>query len=248
MPSTSRASDPSKAFTVKITKQHEAVTTKLNTEEQSKTDTDFQSASMLHDPKLTPGLTSDEINKILKRQPSICLISLKQKPPETSTAVTKISDHHKEKMHNQTPEHESKLPARAVKRQPLDEAKPAEDSAKCYKFKIAQHKLKWKYRCKYYFKYAVKECNRKFKSVCEWNTHHKTKHNDVIYTCSVCSKVLHTPSSIKDHKYTHNCKPHICSRCNQGFLSPSHLTQHKHTHHRQCLYMCFAVDCSNSYK
>ena len=71
--STSRASDPSKACTVKITKQHEAVTTKPNREEQSKTDTDFQSASVLHDPKLTPGLTSDEINKILKGQPSICL-------------------------------------------------------------------------------------------------------------------------------------------------------------------------------
>ena len=146
------------------------------------------------------------------------------------------------------PEHECKLPARAVKRQPPDEAKPAKDSAKHYKFKIAQHKLKWKYRCKYYFKCTVKECNHKFKSVHEWNTHHKTKHSDVKYTCSVCSKVLHTPSSIKDHKYMHNHKPHICSRCNQGFLSPSHLTQHKHTHCRQCLYTCFTADCSNSYK
>ena len=71
VPSTSRASDPSKACTVKITKRHEAVTTKLNRKEQSKTDTDFQSASMLHDPKLTPKLTSDEINNILKRQPRI---------------------------------------------------------------------------------------------------------------------------------------------------------------------------------
>ena len=84
--------------------------------------------------------------------------------------------------------------------------------------------------------------------MCEWNTHHKTKHSDVKYTCSVCSKVLHTPSSIKDHKYMHNRKQHICSRCNQGFLSPSCLTQHKHTHQRQRLYMCFTVDCSNSYK
>ena len=47
VPSTSRASDTSKACTVKITKQHEAVTTKPNREEQSKTDTDFQSASVL---------------------------------------------------------------------------------------------------------------------------------------------------------------------------------------------------------
>ena len=38
------------------------------------------------------------------------------------------------------------------------------------------------------------------------------------------------------------------TRCNQGFLSPSRLTQHKHTHCRQCLYTCFAKDCSNSYK
>ena len=120
---------------------------------------------MLHDSKLTPGLTSDEINKILKRQPSICLISSKQKPSETSTAVAKISDHCKEKRHNQMPEHERKLPARVVKRQPLDEVKPAKDSAKHYKFKIAQHKLKQKYRRKYYFKCAVKECNRKIKSV-----------------------------------------------------------------------------------
>ena len=77
VPSTSRASDPSKAYTVKITKQHKAVTTKPNREEQSKTDTDFQSLSVLHDPKLTPGLTSDEINKILKTQSSICLTSSK---------------------------------------------------------------------------------------------------------------------------------------------------------------------------
>ena len=132
MPSTSRASDPSKACTVKITKQHEAVTTKPNREELSKTDTDFQSASMLHDPKLTPGLISDEINKILKRQPKICLLLSRQKPHETSTAVAKISDHHKEKRHNKMPE--CKLPARAVKRQPPDEAMPAKDSAKCYKF------------------------------------------------------------------------------------------------------------------
>ena len=122
---------------------------------------------MLHDSKLTPGLTSDEINKILKRQPSICLISSKQKPSETSTAVAKISDHCKEKRHNQMPEHECKLPARVVKRQPLDEVKPAKDSAKCYKFKIAQHKLKQKYRHKYYFECAVKECNHKIKSVCK---------------------------------------------------------------------------------
>ena len=143
---------------------------------------------------------------------------------------------------------ECNLPARAVKGQPPDEVTPAKDSAKHYKFEIAQHKLKWKTRCKYYFKCTVKECNHKFKSVHERNTHHKTKHSDVKYTCSVCSKVLHTPSSIKDHKYTHNCKQHICSRCNQGFLSPSHLTQHKHTHQRQCLYTCFTADCSNSHK
>ena len=189
---------------------------------------------------------SDEIDKVLKRQPRICLLSSKQKPPETSTAVAKISDHCKEKRHNQMPE--CKLPARAVKRQPPDEVTPAKDSAKRYKFKIAQDKLKRKYRCKYYFKCAIKECNRKFKSVREWNTHHKTKHSDVKYTCSVCSKVLHTPSSIKDHKYMHNHKQYICSRCNQGFLSPSYLTQHKHTHQKQRLYMCFAADCSNSYK
>ena len=41
MPSTSRASDPSKACTVKITKQHEAVATKPSRDEQSKTDTDL---------------------------------------------------------------------------------------------------------------------------------------------------------------------------------------------------------------
>ena len=146
------------------------------------------------------------------------------------------------------PEHEGKQPARAVKRQPLDEAKPAKDSAKCYKFKIAQHKLRRKYRRKYYFKCAVQECDHKFKSVCEWNTHHKAKNSDVKYTCSVCSKVLHTPGSIGDHKYMHNHKTHICSRCNQGFLSPSHLTQHKHTHCRQCLCMCFSADCLNSFK
>ena len=94
----------------------------------------------------------------------------------------------------------------------------------------------------------MKECNCKFKSVCEWNTHCKTKHSDVKYTCSVCSKVLHTCSSIEDHKYMHNCKPHICNRCNQGFLSPSHLIQHKHTHRGQHLYTYFAADCSTSYK
>ena len=72
------------------------------------------------DPKLNPGLTSDEINKILKRQPSICLISLKQKPSETSTAITKTGDHRKEKRHNQMPKPECKLPEKVVKRQPPD--------------------------------------------------------------------------------------------------------------------------------
>ena len=165
VPSTSRASDPSKACTVKITKWHKAVTTKPNREEQPKTDTDSQSASVLPDLKLTPELTSDEINKILKGQPSICLLSSKQKPSETNTAIAKTSDCCIEKRHNQMPEPERKLPARAVKRQPPNESKSTKDSAKRYKFKIDQHKLKRKYRHKYYFKCAMKECNCKFESV-----------------------------------------------------------------------------------
>ena len=98
--------------------------------------------------------------------------------------------------------------------------------AKRFKFKISQHILKRKYKRKYYFKCAVKNCTCKFRSVKEWNSHHQNKHSDVKYNCTICGKILNIPCSIKDHKYTNNSKLHICGRHNKGLLSASRLSLH----------------------
>ena len=115
----------------------------------------------------------------------------------------------------------------------------SKDNAKHFKFCISQHILKRKYKCKYYFKCVVKSHERTFKiqikSVREWNKHHKTKHSDIKYTCSMCNKILNIPCSIKDHKYTHNQKPHICGQCNTGFLSASQLSLHMQTLIFRCI-------------
>ena len=193
--------------------------------------------------KTVPRLTTDEIAKILKRQPRICFTSLTVKPNKPDTGMV-ATDQYNYILNSQpkvciTPckvpsptntDKKQKSTKRGVKRRLTADVVPSKDSAKHFKFQISQHILKRKYKRKYYFKCAVQECDQKFKSLHEWNKHHKTKHNDVEYTCSTCNKVLHTPCSVKDHKCTHNCRPYICGRCNQGFLSPGHLSLHKYIH------------------
>ena len=264
VPSTSSASGTAQTGIIITAEVHSTGTTKMDTEGWPSADildhttdtidnTDHQDTSMSLDLKTVPGLTSNEITKIVKRQPRKFLTSSTVKPnkPDTRTVAT---DQCKNKLNSQskvTPtntDKKQKAIKRGVKRRSTADVVPSKDSANCFKYQISQHILKRKYKCKYYFKCAVQDCDWKLKSVSEWNKHHKTKHSDVKYVCSTCNKMLHTPCSVKDHKYTHNHRPHICGRCNQGFLSPGHLNQHKHIHHRQCLYSCFAADCTNTYK
>ena len=265
VPSTSSASGTAQTGIIITAEVHSTGTTKTDTEGPSadildqtnitdtNDNTDCQDTSVSLNLKTVPGLTTDEIAKVLKRQPRICLTSSTVKPNKPDTRMV-ATDQYKNKLNSQpkvTPtntDKKQKLTKRGVKRRLMADVVPFKDSAKCFKFQILQHILKRKYKCKYYFKCAVQECYQKFKSVCEWNKHHKTKHSDVKYMCSTFNKVLHTPCSVKDHKYTHSRRPHICGRCNQGFLSPGHLSLHKHIHQQQHLHSCFAADCTNTYK
>ena len=166
--------------------------------------------------KIVPRLTADEIVKIVKRQSRICLTSSMAKPNKQDTG-TVATDQYNHILNNQpkvcithckvpsstNTDKKQKSTKSGVKRKSIADVFPSKDSAKHFKFGISQHILKRKYKHKYYFKCAVQDCNQKFKSVCKWNKHHKTKHSDVKYTCSTCNKVIFTPCSIKDHKYTH---------------------------------------------
>ena len=172
----------------------------------------------------TPSLTQDALDKIIKNQPRVCLMSSK-KPTKEKPASKElpITDQNKPNINNQPkvriiqwmvpslPEKSGKVKPKqlkpnktAAKTRPISDVFPTQDSAERFKFHISWHILKRKYKHKYYFKCAVKECEQKLRSVKEWNRHHKTKHADVKYNCPVCGKVLQMPARIKDHKYTHN--------------------------------------------
>ena len=255
VPPTSSASGTAQTGIIITVEVHSTGTTKTDTkgpsedilDQSSTTDTndntDHQDTSVSLDLKTVPRLTTDEIAKIVKRQPRICLTSSTVKPNKPDTGMVS-TDQYNYILNSQpkvcitackvpsptNTDKKQKLTKRGVKRRSTADVVPSKDSATHFKFQISQHILKRKYKCKYYFKCAVQECDQKFKSVREWNKHYKTKHSDVKYMCSMCNKVLHTPCSVKDHKYTHNHRPHICGRCNQGFLSPDHLSLHKHIH------------------
>ena len=222
VPSTSSASGTAQTSIIITAEVHSTGTTKMDIKgpsadilDQTNTtdtddNTDHQDTSMSLNLKTVPGLTTDEIAKILKRQSRICLTSSTVKPnkPDTRMVATdqyncKLNSHPKVsttpcKVPSPTDtDNKQKLTKRGVKRRLTADMVPSKDSAKRFKFQISQHILKRKYKCKYYFKCAIQECDPKFRSVCKWNKHHKNKHSDVKYMCSTCNKVLHPLAVLK---------------------------------------------------
>ena len=65
----------------------------------TKDNTDCQDMSVSLDLKTVPGLTTDEITKILKRQPKICLTSSTVKPNKPDTRMV-ATDQYKNKLNS----------------------------------------------------------------------------------------------------------------------------------------------------
>ena len=96
--------------------------------------------------------------------------------------------------------------------------------------------------------YKVKKCTSPFKSVREWNEHHRLQHLDKTYKCMKCGKISPTPVSFRDHSYFYRVKKFTCNRCNKNFINISHLNLHWHIHCWHQLYSCFAPKCRRKYK
>ena len=149
--STSSASGAAQTGIIITAEVHSTGTTKTDTEGQSSADildhttdtidnTDHQGMSVSLDLKTVPRLTSDEITKILKRQPRICLTSSTVKPSK-SDMRTVATDQCKNKLNSQskaTPTNTDKKQklTKRVKRRSMTDVVPSKDNAKCFKFQI----------------------------------------------------------------------------------------------------------------
>ena len=125
---------------------------------------------------------------------------------------------------------------------------PTVKNASKFKFKLAKHGIRCKFKCKYSYKCQIAQCAKKFTNVKDWNLHHRKHHPDVNSTREKCNKVSSTPIQHCDHIYNHKEMQFSCGRCCKSFPSISHLNLHRHLHKRQWLYSCFAADCKWEYK
>ena len=117
-------------------------------------------------------------------------------------------------------------------------------------FHVQQHVLKRRIK-KVYLKCQVKNCQQayqSFLSVKALNVHHQIYHPKVLFSCPVCPKHHHTPSSARFHKYEHQILRYTCSRCNKQYVYQSKLRQHRRVHICHKMYCCFYGGCSKQYK
>ena len=121
-------------------------------------------------------------------------------------------------------------------------------SARKYIFKLTRYGVRRKNHKNYHHTCVGKKCHAIFKSLWEWNEHHRLRHPKLTYTCRICGKICLTPSSFRDHKYYHGVNKFECGWCHKKFMNASQLNLHKHFHHRDRLYKCFASKCKHSYK
>ena len=152
--STSSAPGTAQTGLVITTEVHRSGTTKMDTEEWPSAgmldhtttidNTDCQDMCVSLHPNSAPGLTTDEIAKILKRQPRICLTSSTLKPDEPRHTKTVTTNQCKKTLHSQskithtTTEKKHKPPKREVKRRSMADVVPSKGSAKCFKIQISQ--------------------------------------------------------------------------------------------------------------
>ena len=121
-------------------------------------------------------------------------------------------------------------------------------AARKYIFKLKRYGVRHKNHKNYHHTCMGKKCHAIFKSLQEWNEHHRHHHPRLTYMCRICSKICLMPSSFRDHKYYHGVKKFECGQCRKLFMNASQLNIHKHFHRRDRLYKCFASKCKGSYK
>ena len=137
---------------------------------------------------------------------------------------------------------------RVVKRKRYISGYPSRQQQK-YTFQFQQHTLK-RQKKKVYLKCRITCCKLAYvthHSVRSLNTHHRTYHLGVTYTCAMCSKLLTMPTAMKWHMYSHSSQVYKCDKCVKKFVYRSKLRQHHRSHLRQRLYQCYHGKCQRKY-
>ena len=114
-------------------------------------------------------------------------------------------------------------------------------------FHFQQHTLR-KEKRKVYLKCRIPRCKLAYvtyHSVKSINTHHRTYHPGITYTCERCSKLLNTPTALKWHMYSHGNQAHKCDKCAKMFV---YKRKHHCSHLRQRLYQCCYGKCQREYR
>ena len=115
-----------------------------------------------------------------------------------------------------------------------------------FTFQFQQHTLKR--RKKVYLKCQIPHCKLAYvthHSVRSLNTHHRTYHSGITYTCEMCSKLLSTLTAMEWHMYSHSNQAY---KCDKKFVYRSKLRQHRRSHLRQRLYQCCHGKCQQKYR
>ena len=132
-----------------------------------------------------------------------------------------------------------------VKRRRLISGHPSLQHQSVLTFQFQQHTLQRQKR-KVYLKCRIPRCKLAYvtyHSVRSINTHHRTYHPGITYTCEKCSKLLNTPIALKWHMYSHGNQAYKCDKCSKMFVYKSKLRQHHHSHMNQKLYQCCHGKC-----
>ena len=71
-----------------------------------------------------------------------------------------------------------------------------------------------------------------------FNTHCRSKHRNIKYTCEQCGKAFMLPSTLKRHTYEHQTKQFYCKKCGKTFRFSSELSAHKAEHNKSKRFKC----------
>ena len=85
-----------------------------------------------------------------------------------------------------------------------------------------------------------------FNTVKDLNTHHRIYHDNIVYKCHQCKKIINTLSTWRFHKYCQKLKVYKCDNCNKQFMFRSKLKQQRCKHISQKLFKCFYDGCNRS--
>ena len=118
--------------------------------------------------------------------------------------------------------------------------------AKSPVFRLRIYGLK-KYKHRYQYKCIITSCARRFRTVRDWNNHHRNFHKTIL-RCRECQKGFQTLSAHHDHVYVCKQQQLTCRNCNRKFCFPNSLQVHLISHHKKKLHKCCAAGCNKEYK